>query len=293
MAKILVVGGTGMLGRPVVVTLHADGFEVRVFTTNLDNARSYFGDHVEYAEGDVGERQSLINAMQGCEYVYINLRGGPSKKDFVRIELDGSKNIYTAAKETGMKKIVKISGALAVEKNIGYYFIKPKIEAEKALTDSGLTYVILRPSWFCESLPLFVQGSKVVYVGSGKTQFHFLASADYAAIVSQCFKDKRADNKILDVFGPESMPIPEALRCFLSIVYPDVTINRVPVWLAKWSALFAFNRNLRMAVNLMSFFDKHDDAEAIGNHKEADVLFGPCKTTVEEYARMYKKIVKG
>lgn len=282
-----------MLGRPVAVQMHSDGFDVRILTTRPERAKTFFGDNVEYAKGDVTVRQSLINAMDGCGYVYVNLKGGPTAQDYMRIVGDGSKNIYAAAKETGIKKVVQITGANAIEKNIKYPHIHCKIKAQKALINSGLTYVILKPSWFCESLPLFIQGAKSIYIGSGKTQFHFLAVADYAQIVSQCFSGDKADNKVLTIFGPEPLPIPEAMRRFLAIAYPDVTISRLPMWLAKWSTMIAFNKNLKASVRLMAFFNKHDDSEADPGPEIADKIFGRCTTTVEEYAKMYRKIVKG
>jgi uncharacterized protein YbjT (DUF2867 family) len=45
--SILVIGGTGMLGEPVVRCLQADGYTVRVLTRNLDKARRIFGAGVE------------------------------------------------------------------------------------------------------------------------------------------------------------------------------------------------------------------------------------------------------
>ncbi len=293
MAKILVIGGTGMLGRPVVVHLVADGFDVRLFTTDEERAKAYFGDRVEYAEGDVGDLESLKAANEGCDAIYINLKGGPTDDDFVRIEQEGSINIYEAAIETGTSKIVQISEARANESNSNFIAHRVKYEAEKELISSGLTYTILKPTWFCESLPLFLKDSKAVYIGSGKSCFHFLAVADYANIVSQCFASNKADNKILTIFGPEPMPIPEAMRRFLETCYPNTTIDQLPVWLAKISGFFMKSPALKSAINLMAFFDKHDDTEVLTPPDEANAIFGAPKTTVDEWALMYRKIIKG
>ena len=210
MAKVLVIGATGMLGRPIVVQLVLDGFDVRVLSTNLNKARAYFGEDVEYAEGNVGNRESQKAAMQGCDYVYVNLKGGPTVKDYIRIEEDGSRNIYYAtAVETGIKKLVQISEARADERHEFFIAHKVKVAAEKALKAAGLIYVILKPTWFCESLPLMVRGNKAT------------------------------------------------------------------------------------PVNLLAFFNKHDDSDVAGNPFDADALFGRSNTTLEEYARMYRKIAKG
>lgn len=296
MAKILAIGGTGMLGRPVVVTLLHDKFDVRVLTTNPDRAKRQFPNHadrIEFVPGDVTDRQSLLRGMQGCDYVYVNLKGGPTKEDYIRIELDGAKNIYSAAKEAGIKKLVQISEARADEAHSFFIVERVKVEAEKALKASGLNHVVLKPTWFCESLPLTLSGGKATLIGSGKASFHFLASADYADIVSQCFQSDKADGKSLVIFGPERLSLREALRKFLSIAYPDAQISRLPIWVVKLAAMFSFNKNLKSIVDLMVFFNNNDDSKVAGDPAEADALFGRSATTVEEYSKMIRKIVKG
>ncbi len=289
--KILVVGGTGMLGRPVVKQLLADGLNLRLLTTHPDKAKRLFGDRVEYAAGDVENIGSLKTALAGCEAAYVNLKGGPTKADYIRIEQDGAKNIYNAAKETGIRKIVQIGGANFTAKNASHILARTKTEAEKALAASGMTYVILRPSWFCESLPLSLQGNKAVFVGSGRRSFFFVAAADYAKIVSRCFQSDIADNKALTIFGPEPMPVPEALRRFLVIVKPEARVNHLSVWLARMAAMISFNKGLKAAVDLMAFFERHDDSDVEFPPDEADRLFGRCQTTVEEWARAYNETI--
>ncbi|MEE9441974.1 MAG: NAD(P)H-binding protein [candidate division Zixibacteria bacterium] len=293
MPRILIIGGTGMLGRPVAVHLLNENFQVRIFTTNENRAKAFFGDRVEYAPGDVGNIDSLRKGIEGCDAIYINLKGGPLPADYIRIEQEGSKNIYRAALEVGVNRVVQISEARADKKHSQFIHEKVKYEAEKVMVASGLNYTILKPTWFCESLPLFLKDNKAVYIGSGKTLFHFLAVADYARIVAECFKSDKANNKILTIFGPEAMPISEALRRFLEICHPDIAIDRLPIWLAKFSMLFMFNKTLKSAVNLMAFFDKHGDDEVETSPDEADRLFGRSTITVEEWAKIYRKIVKG
>jgi uncharacterized protein YbjT (DUF2867 family) len=293
MSRVLVIGGTGMLGRPVAVQLVNDGFDVRVMTTNPKKAEAWFGDRVEIAEGNVEYRQSLINAMDGCEYVYINLKGGPTKAEYIGIEQEGSKNIYIAAQKAGIKKVVQISEARVDETHARFIHHGVKLAAEKALIASGLTYVILKPTWFCESLPLFVQKTTATLIGRGEGRFHFLAVADYVDIVSKCFSTDKADNKILTVFGPELLSMADALGRFLKTVYPEVKISRLPQWLARMTAMFSFNKNLKSVVNLMTFFNKYDDAAVSGDPVECDRLFGPCTITVDQWAEMYRKIIKG
>lgn len=292
MNRILIVGGTGMLGRPVVNQLLTDGSPLRLLTTHPDKAKRLFGDRVEYAAGDVDDIDSLTSASAGCDAVYVSLKGGPTTADYIRVELNGALNIYAAAKSAGIRKIVQIGGANYTAKNARHILARTKSEAEQALIESRFTHVILRPSWFCESLPLLLQGNKAVFVGSGRRSFFFLSAADYARIVSRCFQSDIADNKALTIFGPEPMPIPEALRRFLAACYPDARVNHLSIWMAKAAAMISFNSGLKAAVDLMAFFDRHDDSDVEILPDEADRLFGRSRTTVEQWAQAYANLIR-
>ena len=59
MNKLLVLGGTGMLGGPVAHRLRADGFKVRLLARDPKKARTMFGDSFEIVAGDVTDVCSL------------------------------------------------------------------------------------------------------------------------------------------------------------------------------------------------------------------------------------------
>ena len=71
--KVLVIGGTGMLGRPVVRRLKVDGFEVTVMSSHPDLAREKLGDSYTVIKGDVIDKESLKMAIDGQSMVHINL----------------------------------------------------------------------------------------------------------------------------------------------------------------------------------------------------------------------------
>ena len=74
--KVLVIGGTGMLGVPVARRLRTDGYQVRIFTRSLDKAQAKFGAEYEVVAGDVEDQSALLAALQGCQAVHVNLDGG-------------------------------------------------------------------------------------------------------------------------------------------------------------------------------------------------------------------------
>src|SRR5262245_45064647 len=71
--RILVVGGTGMLGQPVVCRLLSDGYSVRVLSRSPDRARALLGGACEVVSGDVDDAPTLEAALGGCAGVHVNL----------------------------------------------------------------------------------------------------------------------------------------------------------------------------------------------------------------------------
>jgi len=104
---ILVVGATGMLGRPVARRLAADGFSVRVFSRRPDEARASLGADVEVVSGNVDDIASLRAGMDGCDRLHISLDGHGDWD----LERRGAVNAARAASELGLRRISYISGA--------------------------------------------------------------------------------------------------------------------------------------------------------------------------------------
>ncbi|HNE03654.1 MAG TPA: NmrA family NAD(P)-binding protein, partial [Anaerolineales bacterium] len=81
---ILVIGGTGMLGKPVAQQLKADGFNVRLLVRNPEKAKKLLGEGYELMQGDMDNESSLRTALIGVDGVHISLKGGPTEADFER-----------------------------------------------------------------------------------------------------------------------------------------------------------------------------------------------------------------
>ena len=109
MKKILVLGATGLLGKPVVRQLVADGFQVRVLARDVEKARPMFAETVEVVPGDVIDLASLENAMTGCDAVHISVGG--------EVDQLSAENVVALAPRLGIERITYISGATVAEQN--------------------------------------------------------------------------------------------------------------------------------------------------------------------------------
>ena len=115
--KILVIGGTGMLGKPVAQQLKADGFNVRLLARNPEKAQKLLGDGYEIVKGDVDDAAAVRTALAGADGVHISLKGGPSEADYDRMDHLATRDIANAAKEMNVGRVTLLSAyAVSEEK---------------------------------------------------------------------------------------------------------------------------------------------------------------------------------
>jgi uncharacterized protein YbjT (DUF2867 family) len=275
---VLVVGGTGMLGEPVARRLRADGYQVRIFTRNLDKARARFGAEYEIAVGDVEDRPSLDAALAGCQAVHINLDGGLDPD----LERRGTENVVAAAAKAGIQRVTYLSGTSVTQENCWYAGTKAKFEAEAAVRASGVPYTIFQATFFMETLPRFVRGTRASILGAQPHPWHWVAADDYARMVSKAYGTPEATNKTLHVFGPQPWTTRQALQTYCDIARQDARVSTVPFWMASLIARLSRDKELEAVVPFFRYSDKVAEA---GDPAEANALLGAPTTALEQWCK--------
>jgi dihydroflavonol-4-reductase len=110
MAKSLVTGGSGFIGRHLVSALLARGDTLRIF--DEIPPREFVAD-VEFRQGSILDRPSLLSALDGMDRVF-HLAGiahlwTPNLSDFDRVNRLGTETLLSAAAESGIGRIVHCS----------------------------------------------------------------------------------------------------------------------------------------------------------------------------------------
>jgi uncharacterized protein YbjT (DUF2867 family) len=281
MDKILVLGGTGLLGGPVVRRLLADGFKVRLLARDPEKAHAAFDDAsaeaagFEIAAGDVTDRGSLERAMEGCDGVHISV-GGP-------VDQLSAENVAGLAPRLGLKRVTYVSGATASEQNRWFPVIAQKLAAEEAIRACGVPYTVFCPTWPMEQLPRFAQNGKPLMIGKQPTPLHWFAADDMARMVSTAYQKEEAANKRFFVHGPEAMTMKHALERYCQVFHPQgKPVSVMPIWLAKTVGTLTRNDKLKFASNLMAYFDKVGE---LGDPTEANRILGAPTTTLDAWIK--------
>ncbi len=272
MTRILVLGGTGLLGRPVVDRLVADGRHVRVLSRDPHRARARLPAVVEVVGGDVTDPGSMASAVSGCDGVHISV-GGP-------VDRASAEAVARAAPGAGVGRVTYLSGSTVDERNRWFPMVAQKLDAEAALVASGVAYTILRPTWPMEQLPRFVRGGRATVIGDALPGWHWFAAADLARMVSTAFASPEAAGRVLHVHGPQAFSMVEALREYCAAAHPGVEVSVLPVAAARAMASQSGDPMLSMMAEMMAYFDS---AEELGDPAEANRLLGAPTTTLARW----------
>lgn len=200
--QVLVTGGTGFIGGNLVRLLLKKGCAVRVLvrkTSSLENLQNL---DIETVYGDLRDPFSLKQAVQGCEQLYHVAASyqfwSPDPKEFYESNVDGTRNILTAARDAGVSKIVYTSTVGAIrypddpsrpsdetcfptEKDLHNDYKRSKFQAEQValqFAKEGLPVVIVNPSaplgrWDAKPTPTgriivdFLKGKVPAYIDTG------------------------------------------------------------------------------------------------------------------------------
>jgi uncharacterized protein YbjT (DUF2867 family) len=280
--QILVLGATGMLGRPVTRCLVDGGHRVRVLARNPAKARRLFGDMLEIVEGSALSKEDIRHALDGCDAVHLNL---PQAS-----ELTAMQHVTDLGKTYGLERITYVSATTACQENRWYDLIDVKIRTEDLLQLSGIANTIFCPTWAMETLRNFIRGDRAVMILSkNPPPLHFIAGADFGRMVGASYADDRALCKRLFVHGPEAFTLPAAFERFAHACHPEKNIMRMQLWQARLLATLTRRAELADATSLIAYFDRVGE---LGDPAEANALFGAPSITLDAWFKMQRRQVQ-
>jgi uncharacterized protein YbjT (DUF2867 family) len=244
---ILVSGGTGFVGSAIVRELLHRGEKVAVLGRDVSRIRALFGGDVEPREGDVRDSATLAQAMRGIDVVVnaVQFPNAPIESrrkglTFEEVDLKGTRNQVDAAKVAGVRRFVYVSGVGAAKDSDRHWF-RYKWEAEKYLQDSGLEWVVVRPTWVYGpgdvSLNRFLGFAKVLpfipMFGNGDQAMQPVFIDDVGRVCADAALRPEAANKLFELGGPDVMTMNDVLRTALEVMGKRRRLLHQPVAAGK------------------------------------------------------------
>jgi dihydroflavonol-4-reductase len=256
MTKTLVTGGTGFIGRAVVVELLGAGREVRVLARHPE---AVGGLTVEVAQGDLRDPVSLASAVRGCDRVFHVAADYrlwvPDPEVMYAVNVQGTRDLLHAAAEAGVARVVYTStvGALgnpgdgtpgteetpvSLADMVGHYK-RSKFLAEEVVLDyarQGLPVVLVHPSAPVgpgDSRPTptgriivdYLQGRMPAYLETGLNLVHVRDVAQGHLLAEE--KGRVGEKYIL---GNQNLSLSEIFRMLAEITCIPAPRVRLPYW---------------------------------------------------------------
>jgi uncharacterized protein YbjT (DUF2867 family) len=252
--KLVVAGGTGFVGRYIVRALLDGGHEVTVLGRNPARVSSIpMLQGASATRGDVTDPFLLRGALEGAEGVVgaVQFPGYPAEVPRAGLTFDeydrkGTENLVTEAQRAGVERYLYISGANSTPSASENWY-RAKGEAEESLRESGLRFVILRPSWaygpgdkalntyaamarFSPVIPMIARFAGLRTIAQ-RIQPVFIE--DVALAVRRAFEREEAWNGSFEIGGPDVMTMREVIETLLQVTGKKRLIVTVPDSLAK------------------------------------------------------------
>jgi len=212
--KIVVIGGTGLIGSKTVAILRQDGHDV-VAASPKSGVNSITG-------------EGLKEAVAGAQVV-IDLANSPSFEDAAVLKFfeTSGRNLLPAEAAAGVRHHVALS-IVGTDRSPDNGYFRAKVAQEKLIEAAGIPYTIIRATQFLEFLGGIAASSadgNTVRLSPGL--FQPIAADDVAPIVAEVARTAPR-NGIVEIAGPERAPLDEIVARYLKAVGDPHKVVRDP-----------------------------------------------------------------
>lgn len=229
----VVTGAFGYSGKYIAKRLLDCGHNVRTLTDSL-NRPNPFGDKVTAYPFNFDDAEKLVESLRGTSVLYNTYWVRFNYGDFKHsLAVENTLKLFDAAKKAGVERIVHVSITNPSEdSNLEYFSGKGRLE--RALTESGISYAILRPTvlfgkedilinniaWIIRKLPVFG------VFGDGNYRLQPIYVDDLAKLAVE--QGSSRENVVIDAIGPETFTYRELVKAIGDAIGKQRPIISIP-----------------------------------------------------------------
>jgi uncharacterized protein YbjT (DUF2867 family) len=287
---ILIIGGSGFLGREVTKLLLSKNERVRLLVRTPAKVEDLRQAGAEVLQGDLIDPPSLVRACQGTDRVLAAAHSllGKGRHKSEAVDDTGHRALIDAAKAAGVSHFVYMS-MLGVSPDHPFDFARRKYWIEEYLKASGLSYTILRPSWYMEqNVHLFngksiLETGKTSLLGKGTKLRNFVAAGDVAQFALRALIDPGLKNRTLDIGGPQNITNNQVAELYGKMIGVTPKINHIPSFMAR--AMSIILKSIQPGISRIMYLGSLPDDAFCETFDPAVLLaeFPIHLTTLEEF----------
>ena len=217
--SVFVTGGAGFVGARLLTALAAAGCRVVALDRSGRLARLQ---SCEVVKGDLLDPATYRDALATCDTV-VHLAaatGNASREQHHRVNADGAKLLVEEARRAGVTRFLFVSSIAVTFPNLeGYHYAQAKARAESTVRESGLRFLIVRPTMILgPGAPILASLGKLamlpmaVLPGSGRAQVEPIHVDDVTSTIVAAVETDAFNGQSIAVGGPERISMESLLR---------------------------------------------------------------------------------
>lgn len=211
--QILVIGGTGYLGKKIIEQLLKHDVSIRALVRPGSDASDLEQKGVQVFRGDLTKPETLLAPLQGVDAVITSAIGYSKRKkgdSLASVDDIGNRNLVDAASAMKIPRFV-FTGILTADKarSVPHFWQKKLIE--DYLEQKGVPFVSLRPGAFLDQNPKWdfwasgLKKGKLSVLGSTKAKWSLILTDDLAKFLVKAAIDPKVPFGLIDVGMDEPM----------------------------------------------------------------------------------------
>ena len=219
---LLVIGGTGKVGRHLVQQLRGEGTPVRMLVRDPARATELEALGAELVTGDLREPQSLDRAMAGVDRVFLLSPPDERQSELQEAAID-------AARRGGVRRLVKLS-VVAADERSPFPLLRWHGETDAYLRGTGLDWTILQPQSFMHNVLAFapVVAAEGRFYAPDTGRVPVVHPRDVAAVAARALTDAGHEGRTYYVTGPEPLSLGDMAASLGAALGRDVAWVNVP-----------------------------------------------------------------
>lgn len=250
--SVLIIGGTGTLGRQIVKQALDEGYQVKCLVRDFRRSAFLKDWGAELIYGDLSIPSTLPLALKGVKIVIDSATiRSTSSYTSETIDWKGKLALLEAAKLVGIKKFIYFS-VLNAAKNPSIPLMDLKLRMENELENSGLQYTIFQCSGFFQGLisqyALPVLESETIWLPGDSAPIAYLDTQDAAKAIIRSLNNSEYDNQKISLIGEKFWTPKEIIQLCERLSGKTAKISYIPIiafsFLRRFFRFFEFTWNI-------------------------------------------------
>src|SRR6056300_1192925 len=240
--SLLIIGGTGTLGRQIVLQALTKGYKVRCLVRNFRRASFLKEWGVELIYGDLTRPETLPSCLTGITAIIDASTSRPNELDSLKkVDWEGKLYLIEAAKVANIQKFIFFS-AQNVEQFENIPLMKVKNGIEIKLKQSGIPYTIFRLTGFYQGLieqyAIPILENLPIWVTNENTCVSYMDTQDIAKFCLKALQLPETENKTFFLGGPKGCVSTEIISLCEQVAGQSAKVNQIPLFILKLTTKF-------------------------------------------------------